>query len=382
MRYLAEPILRDLAKKMVILAGPRQCGKTTLAKELCGKAGTYLNWDIRRDQKVIREQFWEKSKSLIVLDELHKYPQWKNYLKGLADEFGNKPPLLITGSARLDTFRRQGDALTGRSYHYHLHPVDLEESAAFLPKASNAARCSRLLETGGFPEALLNPDDAERLRNDRFDIVLREDLHDLSKSNSLRNIQILIEILRERTGQLINYSNIARDLSVAPATVKNWIDLLERLYLIFTIIPYSRGYARSLKKEFKVYFYDCAAAYDPAQRLENLTACSLHKFCDWAHDVWGKKMELRFFRDREHREVDFVVLLNRQILAAVEIKTSDEKLSGHLRYFRERSEPIFSRQLVHQIHRRLEKDGIIIGSLPTELPALLADMRAKIKIRP
>jgi uncharacterized protein len=162
MRYLATPLRNDLQKKMVLLAGPRQCGKTTLAKSLLNSRGEYLNWDITKDRKIIREIAWPKDASLVVLDELHKAPKWKNLLKGIVDEFGNKPPLLVTGSARLDAFRRTGDALTGRHYFYRLHPIDPAESKLFLPELTLDARINRLLSAGGFPEAYLNPKEAAR----------------------------------------------------------------------------------------------------------------------------------------------------------------------------------------------------------------------------
>jgi predicted AAA+ superfamily ATPase len=153
MRYLTARLREDLKRKMVLLAGPRQCGKTTLARSLLDSRGQYLNWDITRDRKVIRELAWPKDASLVVLDELHKAPKWKNLLKGVVDEFGNEPPLLVTGSARLDAFRRRGDALTGRHYFYRLHPIDPAESKLFLPEMALDGRLTRLLTAGGFPEA-------------------------------------------------------------------------------------------------------------------------------------------------------------------------------------------------------------------------------------
>src|SRR5579859_2965750 len=158
MRYLTPRLTHDLRRKMVLLAGPRQCGKTTLAKSLLDDNGQFLNWDILADRKIIRDLAWPKNASLIVLDELHKAPKWKNLLKAVADEFHNKPPILVTGSARLDAFRRAGDALTGRTYFYRLHPIDLVESRVFLPSESTQQRIERLLTAGGFPEAFLNPD--------------------------------------------------------------------------------------------------------------------------------------------------------------------------------------------------------------------------------
>lgn len=374
MRYLNPFILRDLARKMIVLSGPRQTGKSTLAKSLLDPKGVYLNWDIRRDQKVIREIAWPKNASLVVLDELHKYHLWKNYLKGVVDEFQNRPPLLITGSAKLDTFRRHGDALTGRYFHYRLHPIDLAEAKNFIPKKNAQERLTHLLHTGGFPEAFLHPEDSERLRNDRFDLVLQEDLRDLSKTNSLRGIQQLIELLRERVGSPVSFANLAEDLSVSAPTIKAWIELLERLYVIFLITPYSRGFARSLRKEPKIYFFDCAASYEnknnEGAKLENVVASSLLKFCHFHRDVSGKNFNLHYFRDREKREVDFVVTLNQKIYWLIEVKTSEDDLCLPLDYLNQRAKPVASFQLVQKIDRERESRGISILPLALWLDKL------------
>jgi len=304
-RYLAPFIREDVREKLILLPGPRQVGKSTLAKSFLDKNGVYLNWDIRKDKRTIHDAAWPKDASLVVLDELHKLPKWKNFLKGLIDEYGNRPPLLVTGSARLEVLRRDGDALTGRTYHYRLHPIDIAEAETFTPELSASQRLARLLETGGFPEAYLKPQNAERLRNDRLEMVVREDLRDLSKTTAIQAIDLLVELLRERVGSRINHSHLAGDISVSMPTVKNWIRLLERLYLVFLISPYSRGLARGLKKEPKVYFFDCAAGFDEkGARLENVVACALLKFCHLAHDRAGRKLRLHYFRDREGREVD------------------------------------------------------------------------------
>ncbi|HVR74386.1 MAG TPA: AAA family ATPase, partial [Planctomycetota bacterium] len=249
MRYLVPHLRKDLREKLVLLSGPRQVGKSTLAKGLLEEEGIYLNWDIRQDKRVIRDAAWPKDASLVVLDELHKLPKWKNFLKGIMDEYGNRPPLLVTGSARLDVLRRGGDALTGRTYHYRLHPLDVAEAAGFAPKLTPSERTERLLATGGFPEAYLKPRDAQRLRNDRLEVVVREDLRDLSRTSAVHTIDLLVELLRERVASKINYSNLAGDLSVSMPTVKSWVQLLERLYMVFLVPPYARGLARGLRKE-------------------------------------------------------------------------------------------------------------------------------------
>jgi hypothetical protein len=363
---------------MVLLAGPRQCGKTTLAKALLDEHGEYLSWDIVKDRKIIRTMAWPKDASLVVLDEFHKAPKWKNLLKGVADEFGNTPPVLVTGSARLDAFRHTGDALTGRHYFYRLHPVDIAESGRFLPTLPLATRTQRLLQSGGFPEALLHPGDAARLRNDRLELVTREDLRDLSRISSWRGASDLVELLRERVGKPVNYDNLARDLGISAPTVKNWIDLLEKLYVVFLLQPYSNRLARSIRKERRVYFFDCAAAYDESggSQLENLVACSLLKFTHFKKDTVGENWGLFYLRDKERREVDFVVTLNRKLHWLIEVKSSDDTLSPSLKYYAEKLRPQQSLQLVLHLNRAQEKSGIKIARLDRWLESLDSDRPA------
>jgi predicted AAA+ superfamily ATPase len=363
---------RDLGKKMVLLAGPRQCGKTTLAKSLLDEGGVYLNWDVVGDRKIIRDVAWPKGASLVVLDELHKAPKWKNLLKGAADEFGNRPPLLVTGSARLDALRRTGDALTGRHYFYRLHPVDVAESEAFLPGLGLRARVERLLATGGFPEALLNPSDAARLRNDRLELVTRDDLRDLARVSSWRGPADLVELLRERVGQPTNYDSLAQSLGVSPPTAKAWVELIEKLYIVFLLPPYSASLARSIRKDRRVYFYDCAAANDDngGARLENLVACALLKWTEFKHDSAGERWRLHYLRDKEGREVDFVVTLDRRVQWLIEVKSADASLSPSLRYYARKLRPKQSLQLVLDLDKPQEREGIKIVPLAKWLEAL------------
>ena len=375
MRYLASRLQRDLRKKMVLLAGPRQCGKTTLAKSFLDDRGEHLDWDITRDRKIIRELAWPKDASLLVLDELHKAPKWKNLLKGVADEFGNRPPVLVTGSARLDAFRRTGDALTGRHYLYRLHPVDVAESKHFSPDLTLEMRVRRLLEAGGFPEAFLNPKEAARLRNDRMEIVTREDLRDLSRVSSWRGPADLVELLRERVGKPTNYDNLAQTLGVAPPTSKSWVELLEKLYVVFLMPPYSSRLSRSIRKDRRIYFFDCAAAYDESggAQLENLVACSLLKYTQFRKDAAGESWELFYLRDKEGREVDFVVTRNRRVHWLIEVKASDGAVSNSLRYYTAKLQPKEPLQLVLNLDRARESSGIKVLPLGRWLEALPFD---------
>lgn len=372
MRYLTEYIKKDLEKKMVMLSGPRQTGKTTLAKDLISEQGFYLNWDIKEDQKIIRNIAWPKDVSIVVLDEIHKYKKWKSFLKGICDGFKNKPAILVTGSARLETFRKSGDAMTGRYFHYRLHPIDLSESKLFL-NLPIKHRLEHLLKTGGFPEAVLNPSNAERLRNDRFDLVVEEDLFDLTQRSSVRGLQLLIELLRERVGSQISYANLSQDLSVSPPTVKNWIEILERLYIVFRVMPFYKNLSRSIRKEPKLYFYDCAAAYEnetKGARLENAVACSLLKYCHFMRDIKGLNFDLCYFRDRDNHEVDFVMTLNRKVHWLIEIKTSDDSLNSNLKYLYERTNSEGAFQLVLNLGREKEYSGIKVLELCNWLDTL------------
>jgi predicted AAA+ superfamily ATPase len=372
MRYLTSRLRADLKKKMVILAGPRQCGKTTLAKSLLDNRGEYLNWDITKDRKAIRELAWPKDATLVVLDELHKAPKWKNLLKGVVDEFGNKPPLLVTGSARLDAFRRTGDALTGRHYFYRLHPIDPAESKLLLPELGLDARVMRLLAAGGFPEAFLNPKEAARLRNDRMELVTREDLRDLSRVSSWRGPADLVELLRERVGKPVHYESLAQSLSISPPTAKSWVELLEKLYIVFLLPPYSNRLSRSIRKDRRIYFFDCGAGYDETggAQLENMVACSLLKYAQFRKDAAGESWEIFYLRDKESREVDFVVTFNRRVHWLIEVKASDENPGTGIRYYTEKLQPHESLQLVLNLDRAQEKSGIKILPLGKWLEAL------------
>ena len=350
-RYLADYIAKDLTRKCILVSGPRQVGKTTLARSLVPRS-EYLNYDIVSDRKVIMSQSWNRDTPLVILDELHKHKKWKNLLKGVIDESRGKPPLLVTGSARLEVFRKAGDALTGRTFSYHLHPIDPKEAYSIQPERSATEHVDFLLAHGGFPESFHSPELSRRLLMDRISTVLRDDLRDLSMVSSVASVELLVELLRDRVAGQITYSNLANDLGVSAPTVKSWIELLEKLYLIFLLRPFSARLAKSLRKEPKLYFYDCSAAENGASaRLENLVALALYKWCDLMRDTEGRDTRLSYFRDSNDREVDFVITEGRAVLACIEVKSSDETPSPSLRYLTERVKPQHAVQLVRSCSR-------------------------------
>jgi predicted AAA+ superfamily ATPase len=362
MRYLTPYILQDLRKKMVFLGGPRQVGKTTLAKEFIIKnvTGKYFNWDRIADQKAILNESWVDQENLLIFDELHKYPKWKNLIKGFYDTQKDIHQFLVTGSARLDVFRRGGDSLLGRYHYWRLHPFSLTE----LPKGISMEQgFKRLLMVGGFPEPFLDNDEREarRWREERYEKIIKDDIRDLENIKDIQSMGLLLHLLRERVGGMIVVSNLARDLQVSPVTVAKWIEIFERMYLIFTVKPYTKNVPRSISKPFKVYFFDNADVIgDEGARLENLIANHLLKHCHFEQDYRGEKWELCFLRDKEHREVDFVVLKDKNIQELIEVKWGDKLLSKNLIYFSEKLKVPRSVQIVGESKTSSTKGNLTI----------------------
>ena len=363
MRYITSHILDDLRKKMVFVGGPRQVGKTTLAKAILSKnfpAGIYLNWDYDEDRQDILQKRWSDENDLLIFDELHKFPRWKSWIKGLYDVSNEIHSFLITGSARLDVYRRGGDSLMGRYHYWRLHPFTLDE----IPNGfSSKDAFNRLMTVGGFPEPFLDGDEREarRWRRERFDRVIREDVRDLE---SVRNIQLLsmfLDLLRHRVGGLVRLSNIASDIQISPKTAKSWLEVLERMYLVFSVRPYTKSLPRAVLKPPKVYFFDNGDVLgDEGVRFENLVATSLLKRLHFLEDRDGYCYELRYIRDKEGREVDFAVLKDGHLEELIEAKYSDDSISRHLQYYAERLKPEKATQIVAKVRRPYDKGRIKI----------------------
>lgn len=352
MRYL-EPWLReDLQKKMVLMGGPRQSGKTTLAKQVAHRFATnvYLNWDYDRDRAIIQKLAWDESAALVVLDEVHKRPRWKTWLKGLYDVRHDSQRFLVTGSARLDVYRKGGDSMLGRYHYWRLHPFSLSELP---PRMTAVEGVKRLMTVGGFPEPFLDGSAAaaKRWRRERHDRVIRDDLRDLENVNSIASLSLLLEALRTRVGGMVVTANLAADLQVAPKTVKRWLEILEAMYLVFAIRPYTKNLPRALQKPSKVYFFDNGDVLgDEGAIFENLVASHLLKEIQFKEDATGDRWQLAYVRDKEKREVDFVVLCNGVVEELVEAKWDDATPSPHLAYFAERLQPrLGCRQIVGQL---------------------------------
>jgi predicted AAA+ superfamily ATPase len=334
-RYLEEEITKDLQKKMVFLSGPRQCGKTTLAKQIMASYPTslYLNWDSTLGKRAILKEEIDESANLIVFDEIHKFRNWKNKVKGLFDTRLAHQSFLVTGSARLDVYRRGGDSLMGRYHHWRLHPITPDE---IVDKISPQEVVERIMLLGGFPEPFLQNDEREarRWRLERSEKVIKEDIRDLEAVRDISRLNLLLELLRERVGSPISINNLAEEIQVSHKTIQHWIEVLERMYIIFRVYPFSNKISRSLQKQSKIYFFDVAdGVEDLGSRSENLLACALLKRLQFLSDRDGFRYELCYIRDKEKREVDFAVVRNGLVLDLIECKYARAESHKSLQYF-------------------------------------------------
>ena len=333
-RYLNTALSEELGNKILLLTGPRQCGKTTLSKMLHADY-QYINYDLAEHRLLLREKSWDRQRSVIIFDELHKMTGWKAWLKGIYDVEGLPPALLVTGSARLTAFRKTGDSLAGRHFQFRLHPLDLKEALAFTDLGRDEI-FHRLMTVGGFPEPFLNGTQRyyNRWKRSHVDLILKEELLTLSAVRDIQSIETLIELLRSRVGSPVSANSLARDLQKSPNTIQHWLKLLEDLYVIFKVAPYHKNIARALLKEPKYYFYDNGMVQgDEGTRLENLVACALFKEIHRAQDVDGENVDLYFIKNKDGQEIDFLVTREKQPYQLVEVKWKDASLSQNFKRF-------------------------------------------------
>lgn len=345
--------------------GPRQCGKTTLAKKLYGDFD-YFNYDAAKDRLALKAQSWDRQKKLIIFDELHKMTSWKRWLKGIYDTEGIPPEYLVTGSARLDIHRKAGDSLAGRYFQYRLHPLDLKEAKKYWDHNGEDI-FDRLWKVSGFPEPFLKGSETyyKRWRRTHLDIILRQDLLDEYAIRDIKAIETLVLLLKNRIGSTISYANLARDLERDPNTIKRWLQLLENLYLIFRVTPYSSHISRSLLKEPKFYFYDHTHAEENhGARLENLVACALLKELHYLEDTTGVQASLHYLRTKDGKELDFGICLEGKLQHLIEVKWSDEMPAKGFNHFINIFPGINKIQLVRELKReKTYPNGLSIRSL-------------------
>jgi hypothetical protein len=357
-RYLDAQVRRDLERKMVFVAGPRQVGKTTLARSLPGAARGYLNWDVAEDRaRLLRREL--PVARLWVLDEIHKYRSWRNLLKGLWDGRRRGQRILVTGSARLELYRFGGDSLQGRYHLLRLHPLSAGELGL-----RRGDELGDLLRLGGFPEPFFGGSDTEARRWSREyrSRLVRDDVVSLERVQDLGNLELLALRLPELVGSPLSLNALREDLQVSHKTVASWMGILERLYAVARLSPFGAPRIRAVRKEQKHYHFDWSLVPSEAPRFENLVAMHLLKWVHFEQDARGRDLELRYFRDTDGREVDFVVVEGRQPILLVEAKWGDVEADRSLRYLKAR----FPRAEAWQVSATGRKDfltpeGIRVG---------------------
>lgn len=358
-RYIKNPVKEDLKDKMVFVGGPRQVGKTTFALTYLLEPGekhpAYLNWDNILIRSALLRGELPPNENIIVLDEIHKFARWRNLVKGFYDTRKSEISFIITGSARLDYYSKGGDSLQGRYHYYRLHPFSLRE----LHTNPSERDVQELLKFGGFPEPLIRAEEKfwRRWQRERIQRVIYEDIRDLENIKEISLLELLAEELPNRVGAPLSVKNLKELLQVAHETVERWLKIFERMYYCYRISPYGPSKIRAVKKEQKLYLWDWSLISDTGPKFENFIASQLLKYCHLIEDTEGFRMDLRFIRDTDKREIDFVVLKNGRPIFAVECKSGEKNINPSLFYFMERT-PIPEFYQVHQGRKDYEKNGV------------------------
>jgi predicted AAA+ superfamily ATPase len=361
-RYLTDFVVEDLQQKMVFVGGARQVGKTTFARSLVAPAFehvSYLSWDRREDRRQIMGGEFPGMPGLVIFDEIHKYRKWKAHIKGLYDTLADRYRFLVTGSSRLDVYRRGGDSLQGRYHYYRLHPFSLAEligrtgSPGIMEEIpvsdeDHAGTIDALNRFGGFPEPHLRGSDRflRRWHNEKTERLFREDINEIEQIRDLGSMKLLSDLLPDRVGSLLSINAMREDLEVSHRAVSRWLDVLEACYYHIRIQPYARRAVRSIRKEPKLYLWDWSEVRDAGRRFENMIASHLLKLVHFLYDHDGYKAALHFLRNVDRKEVDFLVTVDNKPWFAVEAKASDKEASRSLLYYREKLSIPFAYQVI------------------------------------
>ncbi|MFC1522535.1 ATP-binding protein [Elusimicrobiota bacterium] len=349
-RYLHAQVSKDLAKKMVFIGGPRQVGKTTFAKTFIKDRAGYLNWDISSHrEKILKDEL--PSAKLWIFDEIHKYRSWRNYLKGIYDLRGADRKIMVTGSARLDFYRYGGDSLQGRYHYLRLYPLTVAEL-----KIGSSRDLESLMMFGGFPEPFFGASQVEARRWSREyrSRLVRDDIASIDRIQDLGNLELLVMRLPDLVGSPLSINALREDIQVSHKAVSNWLKSLERMYSIFRISPFGPPRVRAVKKEQKHYHFDWSLIPEPSLRFENLVALHILKWVHFEQDAKGRDLDLRYFRDVDGREVDFVVTEGNKPIMFIESKLGDSEIGKGFKYLKAR----FPKCESWQISARGKKDYV------------------------
>ena len=331
-RYLQDQAESDLNKKMVFISGPRQVGKTTLGKALLSNPLSYLNWDIPSHREAILKRELPLT-DIWCFDEIHKYKAFRDYLKGVYDEFHNDHKILVTGSARLDMLRKSGDSLQGRFHHLRLHPLSVKELA--ITKEQDMLQ---LLNLGGFPEPFFSKSriQAKRWSTEYRSLLVNQESVSIETISDLSKLELLSLRLPELVGSPLSLNALRQDLQIAHKTISRWITILENIYMIYRIAPFGSPLIRAVNKEQKHYHFDWSLVPETGARFENMVASHLLKWVHYQRDLLGEQMELRYFRDTDKREVDFCITKDLKPIMFIECKWKEDSTSPHLYYLQKK----------------------------------------------
>jgi predicted AAA+ superfamily ATPase len=387
-RYLEKHIISDLKDKMVFIWWPRQVWKTTFSEDIANKYYknyTYLNWDNLEHKKRILGSLYNTDSEIIIFDEIHKYKSWKSFLKWEYDVKKDKYNFLVTWSARLDIYQKWWDSMLWRYYYYRLHPFSLAEILNIENDFSSEINLKfkdiypqkeldDLCDFGWFPEIFSKKNNRilNRWRNDRLKRIVYEDVRDLNNIRDLWMLEFLASILHTKIWSPFSINSLVEDLKITNKTISNWVDILERVYYCYRIYPFNKSDLKSLKKEPKLYLWDYSWITDIWNRNENLIASHLIKWRDFLEDIYWYNVKIQYLRDKEQREVDFVIVINWEIKYLIEVKTSDTDISKSLIYFKEKLWVKDCFQIVFNSKELdLEKDWIRIISASKFLTAFV-----------
>jgi uncharacterized protein len=352
-------------RQMAFVTGPRQVGKTTTCRR---HADDYVNWDNADDREQIlagpanlAERFGlnrlSQAKPTLLFDELHKYPRWKLFLKGFFDTYADRARIIVTGSSRMDVYKRGGDSLMGRYFSYRMHPFSVAEILhQDLPDPTRIVRppseitqedFDALWTHGGYPEPFLKRDArfSRRWQMLRLEQLVREDIRDLTQIQQIDQLDVLARLLASRSSHQLVYGSLAKEVRVSIDTVRHWIDVLRNLHLGFLVRPWFKSVSRSLRKEPKWFLRDWASIDDPGSRAETFVACHLLKAVDGWNDMGLGKFELGYLRDKEKREVDLLVARDGKPWFLAEVKLQEESISKALRYYQDQLKAPFAFQV-------------------------------------
>lgn len=353
-RFLLPYLKKYLHKKILLISGPRQCGKTTLAKMISANHD-YINFDNTKDRIILEEQAWDRKKQYVIFDELHKKRAWKSWIKGVFDSEGASPGLLITGSAKLEIYKKAGDSMAGRFFSFRLSPLNLKELCPKAVGSKAEAVMERLLLYSGFPEPYLEANQTfyNLWEKSHINTIIRQDLIDLESPRHITKVETLIELLKESVGNPVSAAHLADKLGgCSPKTAQNWLEWLERLYIVFKVTPYSKNISRSLKKMPKYYFHNWALLKrNKGLMFENFIACALLKENQLREDIKGEKRGLYYLRNKNKQEIDFLLTKDGKAVALIESKWSGDNLHPHFKAFSNHFKKVPQIQLVKDLRR-------------------------------